>query len=66
MAGFTISGRVLTSIAGGKKVGLGGATVRLDDRTAVTDKDGGYTMEGANSGQFRLTAEAGRFEGGGG
>ena len=59
MAGFTISGRVLTSVAGGRKLGLGGATVNLAGRSVVTDKDGGYTMEGASSGQFKLTAEAG-------
>ncbi|XP_043236772.1 nodal modulator 1-like [Amphibalanus amphitrite] len=58
VAGYTISGRVLTSVAGGKKVGLGGATVRLDARSVVTEKDGSYTIEGANSGQFRLSAEA--------
>ncbi|XP_037076289.1 nodal modulator 2-like [Pollicipes pollicipes] len=59
VVGFTVSGRLLTSVSGGTELGLAGAAVLLDGRpVAVTDAHGRYVMESVTRGQYQLTVEA--------
>ncbi|XP_023031722.1 nodal modulator 3 [Drosophila willistoni] len=53
ITGFTISGQVLSAQSGGKP--LSGATVKLNNqKVAVTDSQGGYTLENIKAGSYNI------------